>query len=69
MNGTADRSGTMFDSLSLRERAYTRERNMPAQAHSLRPSVPKPTSLPHVSPCHAGPKGPGVRSLCAGTNR
>ncbi len=69
MNGTADRSGTMFDPLSLRERAYARERNLPAQAHSLRPIVPKPPSPPHFSPCYASPTGPGVRRLGAGTNR
>jgi hypothetical protein len=80
MNGTADRSGVVFfDPLTLTlslgergyrgERAYGRERNIPAQAHSLRPIVPKPPSPTPVSPCRAGPTGPGVRSLCAGTNR
>jgi hypothetical protein len=69
MNGTADRSGTMFDPLSLRERQYTGGREIPAQVRSLRPVVPKPPSPSHFSPCRTGPKGPGVRSLCAGTNR
>ncbi len=72
MNGTADRSGVVFFdpltlTLSLGEREYRRE--MPAQVSSLRPIVPKPPSLPHVSPCRANPTGPGVRSVCAGTNR
>jgi hypothetical protein len=69
MNGTADRSGTMFDPFSLRERAYAGRRAMPVQAYSLRPIVPKPPSPPHVSLCHAGPMGQGVSRLCAGTNR
>jgi hypothetical protein len=68
MNGTADRCGTMFDPLSLRERTY-KERKIPAQARSLRPIVPKPPSPPNFSPCHAVPKGPGVRSLPAGASQ
>jgi hypothetical protein len=69
MNGTADRSGTMFDPLSLRDRAYTGRGPMPAQASSPRPIVPKPPSPPHFPPCHADPTGPGARSLPAGASQ
>jgi hypothetical protein len=69
MDGTADRSGFLFDPLSLWEREYTGEREMPAQARSLRPVVPKPPSPSPFPPCHAGPTGPGARELPAGTSR
>jgi hypothetical protein len=69
MNGTADRSGTMFDPLSPREREYTGGREMPAQARSLRPVVPKPPPPSPFPPCHACLIGLGARGLPAGTSR
>jgi hypothetical protein len=69
MDGTADRNGTTFYSLSLWDRQYTEGGEMPAQASSLRPVVPKPPPPSHVPPCHAGPKGPGARSLPTGTSQ
>jgi hypothetical protein len=69
MNGTADRSGTMFDPLSPREREYTGGREMPAQASSLRPVVPKTPPPSPFPPRHAGPTGPGARSLPPGASR
>jgi hypothetical protein len=69
MDGTADRSGTMFDPLSLWEREYTGGREMPAHSRGLRPVVPKPPSPSPFPPCHAGPTGPGARSLPIGAIR
>jgi hypothetical protein len=69
MNGTADRSGTMFNPLSLWERQYTGGRDMPAQVSSLLPVVPKPPPPSPFPPCHAGPMGPVARNLPAGASR
>jgi hypothetical protein len=69
MNGTADRSGTMFDPLSHWERQYTGGRDMPAQVSSPRPTVPKPPPPSPFPPCHADPTGPGARSLPAGASQ
>jgi hypothetical protein len=69
MDGTADRSETMFDPLSLWERKYTGGREMPAQARYLRPIVLNPQPPSPFPPCHAVPSGPGARRMPAGASQ
>jgi hypothetical protein len=69
MNGTADRSGTMFDPLSPWEREYTGGREKPAQSRGLRPVVPTPPPPSPFPPCHAGLTGLGARRMPVGASQ
>jgi hypothetical protein len=64
MDGTADRSGILFDPFTLREREYTGGRAH-AQRRSLRPTVPKPPPPSHSPPCRAARTGLGACRLPA----
>jgi hypothetical protein len=69
MDGTADRSESKFNPLSLWERKYTGGWEMPAQARSLRPIVLTPQPPSPFPPCHAVPTGPGARRLPVGASQ
>jgi hypothetical protein len=79
MDGTADRSESKFNPLTLTlslgergysgERKYTGGREMPAQARYLRPIVLNPQPPSPFPPCHAVPTGPGARRLPVGASQ
>jgi hypothetical protein len=64
MDGAADRSGSKYYPLTLRERECTGGRAH-AQGRSLRPTVPKPPPPPHSPPCRAARTGLGACRLPA----
>ena len=65
MDGTADRSGVLFDPLTLEREHIKKRESAHPQGRSLRPIVPKPPSPPLSPPCYADPMGPGARGLLA----